>query len=73
MGAITIVGSAQDATNKIINREPLTFHVSFPYRYPIPKVVRIVYDGNLLCTGPEGNKCLFYIRILLKQYYYIYV
>ncbi|XP_055308234.1 serine protease gd-like [Sitodiplosis mosellana] len=29
------------------------FRVTFPYRNPIPKVVRIVYDNQLLCTGPE--------------------
>lgn len=57
MGTISIVGSAQEATQKIINRQPLMFRVTFPFRNPIPKLVRIVYDENLLCTGPGGEFC----------------
>lgn len=53
---ITILGTPQEATQNILNRKPLKFHVTFPYRYPIPKVIRIVYDNQLLCTGPEGTR-----------------
>lgn len=55
MGAITIAHTNEDTTQRIINQQPLTFHVRFPYRYPVPKLVRITYDNNLLCEGPEGE------------------
>lgn len=58
VGTITINGTPQETTKKIINREPLTFRVTFPYSHPVPKLVRIVYDNNLLCTGPEGIRFL---------------
>lgn len=55
VGTIKIAHTAQEATERILNQEPLTFHVRFPYRYPIPKLVRIIYDNNLICDGPEGD------------------
>lgn len=47
----------------------LMFRVTFPQRYPLPKLVDIWFSDRLLCTGPEG-KIQFTFVFLLHIYRY---
>lgn len=60
VGEIVIAHTAQEATRRIIAREPLFFHIRFPFpRGPIPRLVSINYHNNLVCSGPEGKSIAF--------------
>lgn len=55
VGVITLYGSSEEATNNIVNRLPIKYHVRFPYGFTTPKVVQIIYDNTLLCSGAGGK------------------
>lgn len=68
VGEIVIAHTAQEATRRIIAREPLFFHIRFPFpRGPIPRLVSIIYHNNLVCSGPEGNLSRFRTQLFAHQ------
>lgn len=44
----------------------LIFRVTFPQRYPLPKLVEISFGDRLLCNGPEGK--IKFSNILLTKW-----
>lgn len=63
VGAIELVGTKQAALQNIINGRPIRYIVRFPLPEPIPKLTSLVYNKQVLCTGPPGKSmlnCLVY-------------
>lgn len=54
IGALSLVGTPNEAAANVQNGFPVRYRVVFPYESEIPKVVDIVYDDSLRC---EGSPC----------------
>lgn len=50
-----MLGSSQDVASQVMQRLPLKFRVQFPYPYPIPKLLQVIYNDQLVCTSAEGE------------------
>lgn len=36
---------------RIVDKLPMKYRIQFPYRYPLPMVTKIIYNGKLLCES----------------------
>lgn len=45
-----MLGTAEETANNIINQRPIKYKVRFPLLFPLPQVLQIVYDNELVCA-----------------------
>lgn len=54
LGTIELYGSQDDAIQEILSNQPVRYKVRFPLQNPLPKLVQISLNGQVLCAGPLG-------------------
>lgn len=65
VGEISLAKDRQSAVNDIANGQPILYRVRFPIQNPVPKLTAILYNDQLICTGPKG--CAMIIIIMLDS------
>lgn len=44
--------------NRISNNFPVQYRVEFPNGKPVPMLTQITYNGDVICSGPGGEKLM---------------
>lgn len=54
LGAVELYGSREDAIQKIRLNRLVQYRIRFPSQNPLPKLVQISVNAEVLCTGQPG-------------------
>ncbi|XP_063710167.1 serine protease gd-like [Culicoides brevitarsis] len=54
-GSLELVGSKEGALKKVLQGQNIQYRVSFPVQEPLAKLIKIVYNGQEICSGPSDQ------------------
>lgn len=54
-GSLEFIGSKGAALQNVASGRNLQYKVNFPIQVPLPKLTKILYNGELICTGPAES------------------
>lgn len=67
-GSLNLYGSQDEAIQNVKLGQNIKYLVGFPLQNPVPKVTKIFYNGDLICSGPDDQNSVttFYLEHTMK-------
>lgn len=55
VGALQLADTKEAAVDAVNSNRALIYHVNFPVQDPIPWLMEIQFNGDVICSGPSGK------------------